>query len=612
MDLLVPLPVAIPLIVAAVMVMFTSLVGRRLADAASILTAAATLGLCGTLLAHAGHSRTVYWFSGWRPHRGIALGISFTVDQFGAAMATMVAGLTLCAFVYSWHYFEETVEHGFNVLMLVFMAAMVGFSLTGDLFNLFVWFELMGTAAYALTGYKLEARSPLQGALNFGVSNSMGGYTILLGIALLYARTGALNLAQIGHAVEGRTPDGLLIGAFVLIVVGLFVKAAVVPFHFWLADAHAVAPTPVCVLFSGAMVELGLFGAARLYWTVFHGPFAARAPDLGHVMIGLGALTAVVGAVMCFAQQHLKRLLAFSTISHIGLFLVGFGLLDHVALAGSAVYVAAHGCVKASLFLCAGIVLHRLRSVDEEHVRGRGRALPWTGMLVALGALALAELPPFGTALGKTLIEDSASRAGYHWVPWLFGLTAALTGGAVLRAAGRVFLGLGPDEEDRFASDLFAEEEDQSETDEQRDRTPAVMIVPAIVLLAAGLAIGLVPHLADRAQTAAARFQDRGAYTATVLTGRSPPSPAPAPEGPGNLGVVYGALSGAGAVAVAALALFRRRLFPVAFRSRVRRVGGPALVGVRRLHSGHIGDYLAWLTLGLGAVGGLFTLALHR
>jgi len=315
---------------------------------------------------------------------------------------------------------------------------------------------------------------------------------------------------------------------------------------------------------------------------------------------------------MCFVQQHLKRLLAFSTISHVGLFLVGFGLFDHTALAGVALYVLAHGLIKGSLFLGAGIVIYRLANVGVETLRGRGRAIPEMAVLFAVGGLAIAELPPFGTFTGRSLIDEAASSTGHHWVPWLFGLTAALTGGAVLRAAGRVFLGLGPDEEDRFASDLFAEEEDQSETDEQRDRTPAVMIVPAIVLLAAGLAIGLVPHLADRAQTAAARFQDRGAYTATVLTGRSPPSPAPAPEGPGNLGVVYGALSGAGAVAVAALALFRRRLLPVAFRSRVRRVGGPALVGVRRLHSGHIGDYLAWLTLGLGAVGGLFTLALHR
>src|SRR5438270_3914845 len=229
---------------------------------------------------------------------------------------------------------------------------------------------------------------------------------------------------------------------------------------------------------------------------------------------------------------------------------------------------------------------------------------------MALGALALAELPPFGTALGKTLIEDGASKAGYHWVPWLFGLTAAVTGGAVLRAAGRLFLGLGPEEEDRFASERFGEEEDQSETHEERDRTPPVMIVPAILLLVGGLAIGLVPHLADRAETAAARFQDRGAYTAAVLGGRPAPNPAPRAEGPGGAGVVYGALSGAGAVAVAALTLFRRRL-PAALRARVGGVGGPALVGLRRLHSGHIGDYLAWLTLGLGAVGGLFTLALR-
>src|SRR5207302_10499281 len=155
--------------------MVSWLVPRRLAEVVSVLTAAAVTGVCATLLVHASHGRVVYWFSGWRPHHGVSLGISFTIDAFGAAMATLASALTLAAFVFSWHYFEDMAEHRFHILMLVFLGGMVGFSLTGDLFNLFVWFELMGVAAYALTGYKLEARSPLQGALNFAVSNSVGG-----------------------------------------------------------------------------------------------------------------------------------------------------------------------------------------------------------------------------------------------------------------------------------------------------------------------------------------------------------------------------------------------------------------------------------------------------
>src|SRR4029079_4599983 len=153
---------------------------------------------------------------------------------------------------------------------------------------------------------------PLQGAINFAVTNTLGAYCVLIGIGLFYGRTGALNLAQIGQALAGHKPDGLVGVAFALVACGFLVKGAIVPFHFWLADAHAVAPVPVCVLFSGVMVELGLFGVARVYWTAFGRALEPHAAAVTHMLIWLGVATALVGGVMCVAQRHLKRLLAFS------------------------------------------------------------------------------------------------------------------------------------------------------------------------------------------------------------------------------------------------------------------------------------------------------------
>ena len=299
--------------------------------------------------------------------------------------------------------------------MLIFLAGMTGFCLTGDIFDMFVWFELMGVAAYALTAYRPEERGPIQGALNFAISNSVGAYLSLSGIALIYGRTGALNMAQIGRYIDRHPPDGLVVVAFLLIISGLLIKSAIVPFHFWLPDAHAVAPTPVCVLFSGVMVELGLYGIARVYWSMFGQALGHRAA-ISHVFLALGVLTAVVGALFCFRERHIKRLLAFSTISHAGMFLAGIALLTPLGLAGTAVYVAGHGLVKAALFLCTGIILHRLGSVNETWLHGRGRRLRVTGVVFTLAGLGLADLPPFATFLGKGWIDDSAAAHGLPWV----------------------------------------------------------------------------------------------------------------------------------------------------------------------------------------------------
>jgi multicomponent Na+:H+ antiporter subunit D len=602
------LPVVIPLLVAACIAACSRILSRRVADTLAFAAAVATTVLSCILLVRASDHRIVYWFAGWRPAHGVAIGIDFSIDTMTAGAAILASVLVSTAFAFSWRYFDDTLGHRFDILLLVFLAAMVGFVSTGDLFDMFVFLELLSVCAYALAGERIEEAGPLQGAFNFAIVTSLGTFTILLGIALLYARTGALNLAQMGVTLSGHRPDGLVVIAFTLLVAGLFTKAGVVPFHFWLGDSYAVIPAPVGILFLGVVTELGLFGVIRIWWPTFAGAFASHGPAVGNVMIAVGVVTAIIGAVMAFLQQHLKRLLAFSVVAHVGLSLVGIGLLTHVALGGVAIWVAAHGLIAGALFLCTGILAFRLGSIDEEALRGRGRNLPGTAALFTLGALGLIALPPFGTFLGKALMEDTATAAGYHWIPWVFGGVAALVGGALLRAAGRVFLGLGPDERDRFASDVIGEEAEE-EIREPSDHTPAALWIPTAVLLVSGLAIGLAPGLAGHAEQAAATFEDREGYTADVLRGAATPLPSVPVEQPSAHAIVYSVASGMVALAIAAIALFRRRLVPAAARRRLSGAISPSLRRMRMLHSGHVGDYAAWFAVGLAVLAGCFVLA---
>src|SRR5579871_4353292 len=440
------LPVLTPMLAGPLLVATGYFAPRWFTDAVGAVTAIATAGLCALLAAHAAPHPFAYWMGGWQPQHGFSIGISLSIDVVGAGMATFSAVLVSAALVYSLHYFDA-IEGLYHGLMLLFMAGMVGFCLTGDLFNIVVFFEVMSAAAYALTAYRVEERAPIQGAINFAITNSIAGYAMFLAIALLYARTGALNMAQIGVALSSHHSDPLVIVAMTLLFLGFLTKAAVVPLHFWLADAHAVAPVPVCVLFSGVMVELGVYAVARLYWVIFAGPLAAHTAGVRAIFVGVGVVTALTGAAMCYLQRHVKRLLAFSTISHIGMFVCGVALLSHKALAGVAVYVVGHGLTKAALFMCAGVLLHRFGTIDEYDLRGRGRAVPAVGAVMALGALLLAAVPPFTTFIGKSLLEEASAQApGFGWLIAIYILISAVTGGSVLRVAGRVFLGWGASE----------------------------------------------------------------------------------------------------------------------------------------------------------------------
>jgi len=593
--------VAVPFLVAAALTGAGRRVPRRVLDVVGLATAGFVLAACLWLARESAGGELVYWFGGWRPRSGVALGIAFVVDPLGAGLAALAATLVAASLAFSWRFFDA-VGALYHSLMLVFLGGMVGFCLTGDLFNLFVFFELISVAAYALTGYKVEEEESLVGALNFAVVNSLGSFFVLAGIGLLYGRTGALNLAQVGRSLAGGPADGLVAAAFVLLSCGFLVKGAVAPFHFWLPDAHAVAPTPVSVLFSGVMVELGLYAVARVYWAALSGPLGPHSGAVGGVLLGLGALTAVVGGVMCLAQRHLKRLLAFSTVSHMGIVLIGVALFSPAALAGTAVYVVGHGLVKGSLFLGTGVLLHRRKSVDEVRLRGLGRGLPVTGAAFGLAGLGLAGLPPFATHPGKALIEGVAGARGpgFGWVAAVLTLASALTAAAVLRAGARVFLGWGPPGGDGTPG---SPGDEGPETRGDSGRTPLSMVAPMVTLVALALACGLAPGLSRRAVDAASRFVDREGYAARVLDGRvAPPRSVPAsmPTPPGAVAAV---LPSAAAVALALAALAIHRL-PTAWRESIRGAARPVEV-LRALHSGRVGDYVTWLVVGVAVVGGL-------
>ncbi|GDY29648.1 complex I subunit 5 family protein [Gandjariella thermophila] len=594
------LGIAVPLVGACLLLALDQVLPRVAVDALAAVVVLGVAVLMGALVAITASGRVVSWAGGWRPAGGVSVGIVLVADPFGAGLAFLVALLTLAALLYGWQYFSHAEAH-LPVLLLLFVAGMTGFALTGDLFDMFVFFELMGAVAYALTGYKIEEPESVQGAFNFGVINSLGAYLCLAGIGLLYARTGQLGLAQLGAALSGHPADLLVLVAFTLVATGWLVKAAAVPFHFWLADAHAVAPTPVCVLFSGVMAPLGVYGVARVYWATLSGTVSAA--GVQRALLVLGVLTATVGALMCATQRHLKRLLAYSTIAHIGLFLLGVAALEPAGLAGSALYLAGHAGIKGALFLLVGVLLSRYGCVDEITLYGRGRGSRALGWLYVVAALALAGLPPFGVALGKAISEESLAAT---WLAVVFTAVSAVTGAATLRAGLRVFFAVGPPPPEHHDEDVTTGEREEREVEPAPARTPPTMLVAILLLLALGLVTGL-PAVGSAAGRAAERFTDRAGYLDQVLHGAAAPA-VPTPHGAAwtALGAGLGVLSAALAVGLALLVLYAPRL------PRTLRVAGartaPATHALHRLHSGHIGDYAAWLLVGAVALGVLLAL----
>jgi multicomponent Na+:H+ antiporter subunit D len=434
---LLPLPVAIPLCGAAAAPLLARLSRRlpvivsvaALAGSAAVLLLEAPPVFSGRMIAH--------YMGHWVPVRGHVLGIAFAADPFGLLLALSAAVIGAILMLYTLSELGGLGPRelgGYACLFQLLIAAVIGAALTADLFNLFVWFEVAALSSYGLAGFFLERPLALEAAFKILVLTTLASFAVFIGAGLLYAETGALNFAQLHDALAGHltTPDAIALG---LLVAGFATKAGLVPFHGWLADVHTAAPGPVNALFSTIMDSLGVLAIARVVFQVYG---TAGPPVLGLLMT-LGLASALLGAIMALAQDDLKRLLAYDTISQVGIIVVGFAAGNAPGVAGAVYHLVNHALFKSLLFLAAGAIVHRTGLTKLSDMGGLARHMPVIAGAFVLGVVSIAGLPPFNGYVSVSLIHQGLLR-GHDTVPYVLTLAAqVITMAALGRAAWLAF-----------------------------------------------------------------------------------------------------------------------------------------------------------------------------
>ncbi|HVW33897.1 MAG TPA: proton-conducting transporter membrane subunit, partial [Acidimicrobiia bacterium] len=472
---LLPLPVVAPLLGAVAAPLVARLSGRLALVAGTTALAVSTAVLA--LLApdvYRGEALT-HFMGHWGPVGGVALGVAFSADAWGLTYALAAAGVGAVLLVYTLSEQSDLGDRelgGLAALFLLLEAGLIGVALTADMINLFVWFEVAALASYALTAFFLERPLALEAAFKILVLTTIAGFAVFLGAALLYANHGATNFGQLHAALAGRptSPDRIALG---LLIAGLATKGGLVPFHGWLPDAHTAAPGPVSALFSGLMVGLGVVASARLTFEVFT-PESAR-PLLGVLMV-LGLVSALAGAVYALFQDELKRLLAYDTISQMGVILVGLATGEPSGLAGTAYHLLNHALFKSLLFLCAGAIVHRRGLTRLSDMGALGREAPLLAAAFVVGVAAIVGVPPFNGYASVGLIHDALRSSGQPVVLGLMLVAQTFTVAALGKAAWMAFF------------------RHRDRTPEQHDSLRPGMRIGLVILGAACLGSGLVPN----------------------------------------------------------------------------------------------------------------------
>ena len=337
--------------------------------------------------------RVSYYPGSWEP----PFGIEIRVDLLGIFMMLLITGIGVAVILYSREYIRKELEPGktaiYYSLVLLLFGSMLGFTATGDIFNMFVFIEIMSITSYALVAVGGGAAA-IKAAFKYLLMGAPSSILVLLAIGILYSVTGTLNMADLTAKIAASAYTPVIVVAYGVFAIGFAVKAALFPLHLWLPDAHSIAPSPVSALLSGLVVKMGIFGIIRLTYSVYTVYFSSEVTAIAGLLSLTGVAAIIYGSVMALKQVDFKRMVAYATIAHIGYIVAGIGIMDRAVLTGSLFHILDHALAKACFFLVAGAIIYRTGYRNIKDLKGAGQKMPATCAAFALAAFSAIGIPP--------------------------------------------------------------------------------------------------------------------------------------------------------------------------------------------------------------------------
>ena len=496
MNNLLPVPVLLTIFGAGVALALPR--RPRLQRAVSILCLSGVITVAAVLMYHTDRvGPLALWVGDWPAPLGIAL----VADRLSSLMLFVAAVIALAVLVFSTGQDQDEVrrETPVSIYHPTFLLLIAGVSmafLAGDLFNLYVGFEVLLSASYVLLTLGGSA-SRIRAATTYVIVSLLSSVIFLSGIAFIYAAVGTVNMAELAVRLDGLEP-GTRMALELVLLVAFAIKAAIFPLSAWLPDSYPTAPAPVTAVFAGLLTKVGIYAILRLETLLF------PASQISNLLLAAAGLSLMIGILGAVAQTDLKRVLSFTLVSHMGYMLFGIGLTTELGMAATIYYVAHHITVQSTMFLAAGLIEHRGGTTNLIRLGGLAKLAPVTAILFFIPAMNLASIPPFSGFIGKVgLIQagiEYDSTAG-----WILVGVSVLTSLLTLYAIAKIW------------NRAFWQEPDQDVLDNDKP-TPKVMIGATTAMVAFTLAMtvfaGPIMRYADEAAQA---VLERRPYVGAVL-----------------------------------------------------------------------------------------------